>query len=607
MNRREFLINSGLAAIGVSSLGLRAEHDLPDIALNNEITPAATLSLEDHLRLGAKHLDKLVDEKGRTYFDVFLTHPPEAVTDWPDFVDLPSRYWESCLLVNAALSTPVSSQLRLADWLFAKIAEDGLAYRPDSPISNHIAELFDQSRLLYALNSDVMQHPDHEHARRRLAGLADGLMRKSTRQGDYAYIDKIGLYFGGTLIRPMLQAGIVLNRPDLIELSAELARGVVDHSDLFGTDGGFSGHVHGALCCTAGIIAVGVKTGDRHLVERGRTVFEFARGISTDFGWVPELSKRNDDVIACETCAIMDYLDAALLLARHVDAGYYDVVEKAARNHLWESQIRDASWLGSADGTNEDGVFRSKLQERMLGAFCGWSAPHCSLAYYENLPKGWVRTPAMRPRYLEKVRALQNCCAGAGIRATYQVWSNIITEESNQVSVNMSLDRATPRVQVISFVPFEGKVRILVKQDSTLRWRRPAYCSPHDIRITTNGPATTVKPQEHFLSFGHVRAGTVIELIFPLPPRRQSVTIGNRGFQQYHFDVDWRGDTVMAVRPDPANPADAFTKLMNKRVPAFYNCKGPGPLYQRQGWVAGLKVKPATCVTAPTTVDWYRL
>lgn len=82
-----------------------------------------------------------------------------------------------------------------------------------------------------------MQNPGDELDRNRLTNLADGLKRLSTLQGNHAYIDKIGLYFGGTLIRPMVQAGIVLNRPDLFELAAAFARGIVDHSDLMGQDG----------------------------------------------------------------------------------------------------------------------------------------------------------------------------------------------------------------------------------------------------------------------------------------------------------------------------------------------------------------------------------
>jgi hypothetical protein len=566
-----------------------------------------TLSLEDHLKLGVHHLDSLVDGEGRTYFNTFLTTPPEAVTDWPDFVDLPSRYWEASLLIQSSLGTTVASQERLARWLFPRIEADGLAYRPDGPISNHIAELFDQSRLMYALVSRAMQEPGDDLARKRLANLADGLRRLSTREGNYAYIEKIGLYFGGTLVRPMLQAGIVLHRDDLIDLAASFARAIVDHSDLIAADGTFIGHVHAALGTIAGITAVGVKTGDAHLLERGRAGFDYARGISTEFGFVPENSKRGDDIIGCETCAIMDYLDAALLLARHVDPAYYEVVEKTARNHLWESMVRDGSWLGPQGGADEDGVLRSNLHRRVIGSSAGWSAPHCTLAYYEPLGDGWVKTPALKPLYLKKARAQQNCCAGAGIRAAYQVWSSIVTEEPQRVTVNVSLDRSTPGVEVTSFLPFEGRVRITMKRDGDLRWRRPTHCRPGDVHIRSTGAAPSGKADSHYLTLEKQRAGTVLDLTFPLPARHESITVGNPGHQQYRFDVDWRGETVMAIRPDPANAADALSNLAGRRVTAFYNRQGPGPLYQRQTWTEGLAVTPAATVSAATEVDWYRL
>jgi hypothetical protein len=597
VDRRTFLaVASGVLTYCAAGGGLDADS-----------TPKTTLSLEDMMKLGAHHLERLVDDKGRTYFDVFRTQPPEAVTDWPDFVDLPSRYWEAGVLIESVLSSPVSGRERVANWLFSHLEADGLAYRPDGPISNHTAELFDQSRLLYALNSRVMSNPGDETARNRLAKLADGLKRLSTRQSDYAYIDKIGLYYGGTLIRPMLQAGIVLDRPNLVDFAAALARGVVDHSDLIGPDGGFSGHVHGALSCIAGIAALGIKTGDQHLLERGRTAFQFARGFSTDFGWVPESARHMDDVIACETCSIMDYLDNALLLARHVDASYFDVVEKAARNHLWESQIRDASWLGPEDGQDEDGVFRTALHDRVVGSFTGWSAPHCSLADEECFWDSWVKTPALRPRYTGKVRALQNCCAGAGIRAVHQVWSSIVTRDGDLVSVNLSLDRATPEVQVTSFVPFEGRVRIAIKRDVTLRWRPPSGCAPGSVRIKSSGPPPSPRANGTYLEFGKQRSGTILELTFPLPEHRQVLTMGNAGHQQYRFEVEWRGDTVLAIRPDPENANDVWVQHAGQRRPSYYHTQGPGPLYQRRTWSSGLAVTPASTVGKSAVVDWYAL
>ena len=154
---------------------------------------------------------------------------------------------------------------------------------------------------------------------------------------------------------------------------------------------------------------------------------------------------------------------------------------------------------------------------------------------------------------------------------------NVITEEQGQVSVNMSLDRATPRVQVTSFVPFEGRVRIAVAQDVALRWRKPAYCTPGEVQVKCTTHRPDVRADGPYLSFGRLPAGAVLDLSFPLPKRRKNITIGNEGFQQYQFQVDWRGDTVLGIKPDSSNPHDAFSKLMGKRVTAFYHGPAPGP------------------------------
>ena len=619
MKRRHFIkltalggsaLTLGLEGAGCASRSGCAHSNLNQLqqAVKNHSKPQTTLSLEEMAHLGSHHLEHLVDRQGRTYFDVFLTKPPEAVTDWPDFIDLPARYWEAGLMIEPILGRAISTQDSLRSWLFSRFETDGLAYRPESPISSHVAELFDQSRLLYALTTAAMQRHQDEEIRQRLIGLSEGLLHLAAREGDIAYIKKIGIYFGGTLIRPMLQAGQVLNRPDLIEFSGALARGLMDHSDLYGLNGTFKGHVHAALAVIAGTIAYGVKTDDKHLLERGRNAFEYVRSISTSFGFVPELSQRADDMIGCETCALMDYLDAALLLARHVDSSYWDVVEKATRNHLWESQIRDGSWIGIPSRTDEEGVIRAELPHRLIGGFAGWSGPHCLLAYHEHYSPGWVKTNEKRPLYTNKVRALQNCCSGAGIRAVHQVWSNIVTISGSEVSINLSLDRATPEVHVTSYLPFEGRVRVNTQRACTLRWRKPGYCSMSKVEVLIDGQRRTgLTLAGDFVQLGTLPAHTQIEFRFPVPERNETQTIGNSGYQQYRFDLCWAGDTILSIKPDPANVSTGFSKLMGRRMPTSYSNAGIGPIYQRQSWRPGLKVKPASLVSLHSTVDWYRL
>lgn len=568
-----------------------------------------TLCLDEMLHLGADHVDSLVGADGRTYFDVFLTEPAEAIMDWPDFVDLPARYWEAAIMIEEATGRRGLTKERVREWLFSHFADDGLAYRPDGPISTPIPEMFDQSRLLYSLVSVLMHSPDDEEVRKRTISLIEALLKDATYVEDYAYIGEIGIYFGGTLIRPLVQAGLVCQRPDWVEFGGKLARGLFHHSDLIAADGSFKGHVHGALSAIAGALAYAIVKGDDRLLERAHLGFKYAVSISTNFGFVPELAQRKDDMIACETCTLMDYLDVALLLARHVDESYWDLVEKAARNHLWESQIRDASWLpGSAEAIDEDDVIRRDLATRMRGAFAGWSAPHCMLAYHEHHGCGWMRKPEKKALYLDKIRAVQNCCAGGGIRAVFQIWSNIVTREGDTVRVNLSLDRSTEDIDVTSFLPFDGSVHLRLKKDAILRWRYPSHVSPASVSVDSS-EGVDGRVDGAFLDFGFQKAGTQIAVRFSLPEASESVVIGNQGAQQYRFQVDWRGDTILGIAPDPTNARTGYTGLMDRSMPTSYGDAGIGPIYQRQQWRKGNKPKTNYPVATNRRcyIDWYSL
>lgn len=572
-----------------------------------------SFNLEESFLLGVSHLESLVDDQGRTYFDIFLTDPAEAVTDWPDFVDLPARYLEAAMMAEPIVGRLAQTVPALRQRIFSFIKADGLAYRPDSPISHPIAELFDQSRLLISLVSAVMYDPGDTHYRRALLGLLNGLRNLATFQEDYGFIKEIGVYFGGTLIRPLVQAGLVLQQSQWIDLAGKFAYGIMNHSANFAADGSFHGHVHAHLATLAGIYAYSVLRDDGALRQKVIQAFHWWQPFCTDFGFVPELAQRRDDLIACETCTLMDYLDLAILLARYESPSYWNWVEKAVRNHLVESQIRSADWLATHPQVrDEDGIIRTQIRQRVLGSFAGWSAPHGLLAYHEELGPNWTRSADMKPRYLKKIRAVQNCCAGGGIRALHQAFSNIVLYENRRLDIPMLIDRQTPQVHIRSFIPFQGRALIELRQDCQLRFRPGQDADPRQVKVNRNlngrTEVITAVWQDGFVDLGSQTAGSVFEITLPLAVRREMITIGNPGYQKYQFEVTWKGDTVIAVQADPANPDMGYTELNQEYVKLFYGPNAIGPIYQRQHWLGDCpKVAPAKTVEVSDAIDWYRL
>ncbi len=564
-------------------------------------------SLEDAMHLGVSHLQKLVDEHGRTYFNIFNTQPAEVVTDWPDFVDLPARYLEAAVMMESVGAGKAESIGKLRRWLFSFIQKDGLAYRPDSPISSPVAELFDQSRLMYALVSLVMADAQDLEAREILGRLVEGLRAKTTIQDDYAFIEKIDVYYGGTLIRPLVQASLVMQKPEWLDLAVLLARGILNHSDHFQKDGSFKGHVHGHLGTAAGILACGIMTHDSELIARGRKVFDYARSISTEFGFVPELAQRDDDLIACETCSIMDYLDTALLLARYVDGCYWDVVDKVARNHLIESQFHHQHWLTDGDHQpDEDGIIRSHLQQRLAGGFAGWSAPHALLAYEETFWPEWVKTSSMRPRYLGKVRAGQNCCSGGGIRALYQVWSNVAYFDGSTLNVNLLMDRNFPGATITSHIPHSGQATIAVERDCDIRVFAAGLDEPIEYRLDQR--VITPEKEGVYHRIKGVRAGEVVAVSGQLAERSETIQVGNKGRRQYGFTVHWKGNTVKEMHASADNADSGYSRVEKRPVRVFANENAPGRMYQRRNW-QNLNLAPQACSAsrAECLIDWYKL
>jgi hypothetical protein len=569
-----------------------------------------TFNLEHHLRLGANHLESLVDEQGRTYFNVFLTKPAEAVFDWPDYVDLPARYIEAAAMVAPALGQKVTTVPALRKWLFGFFDTDGLCYRPETLIANRWAELFDQARLMYMLNSLIMDNPDDSEARVRLVSLCEGLDRLVTYEKDYAYIEKIGIYFGGTLIRPFVQSALTLKQPKWLELAGAMTRGILYHSNHYGEDGSFEGHHHGHLGTISGMLAYAIIVGDRKIIDRVRTIYRWSRSISTDFGFVPEVAKRQDDLVMCETCTLMDSLDVALLLARHVDPTLWDVVEKSTRNHLVEAQIDGAEWLAEEPiVADEEDIIRSDIRKRVRGSFAGWASPHAQLGVGEEQQRyTWVKSECLRPRYWGKIRAIQNCCAGAGIRALHMTWSNIATFSDNTLTVNMLMDKCLPQAKITSYVPYAGHAVIEAKYAGTLRVRPSSSVRDEQLRVTRGGQVVSVRREGVFVVIDGVQPGEAYDIRFPLAERSESFVVGNAGFQQYNFTADWKGDTIVAMQADPNNATSGLSHVMKERVPVWFGPQAPGLMYRREAYrVACSGVTPAATAMDNGRIDWYSL
>jgi len=523
----------------------------------------ATLILEHRVPAAAEFLTRMVDRRqgGLPYFRVLLDgRPPVAQHDWPDWGDMTARFAEALAMARLMTGSDrwLGSERELFGLLLSFFGEDGLNYRSKTDWSGDDALLFDQSRVLTTMVSWCMLGGD-ERASRLARRQIDALTRVAEKQGEVwrfpgrAYPRGgrapgregwVSGYDGGSgtkgLADPCYEGGVLISPVVMLydmegyDPAFELARGLVNWvltADGIAEDGRFRDHVHSRLATAAGLLRYALLTGRDDILERGKRAVDFALNLSTAFGWVPEYVERPE---GCEVCCIMDLLDCLFLLGRSGQGQYYDVAERVIRNHLVESQLRDTGWLPTGQpGADSERTSTSGMPQRLFGAFAGWSAPNDFIG--------------------RDVWALQNCCTPAGIRACYLAWNEVVGGDWMNTRINLLLNHAGEAASVRSWLPWEGRVEVKVKQAKPVEIRVPDWVEHTQVAATIDGQAAPLAWSGNCVKFGEygkssLQPGQLVTVTFPV---RETTTTESRGGATAGnpFTVHWRGDTVVQIEP----------------------------------------------------------
>jgi hypothetical protein len=522
-----------------------------------------------------EYYQNLVDADGLPYFNVFWTDPPEAVHDWPDFGDVMSRQLQACVM--ARLMTGQRSEIE-GRWLgkvLSYIAQaTGLLTRPRTNFSEPTADWGDAALTLYALTTVYMDSPS-EPLLRVLGRMVDGILAMAVPTAMVA----------GFMTKPLMVAARILGRQDAVALAGKIVASLLGPGGYLPPDNRFprNAHMHLTLRGLTGAADWALHVGDAGTLQRVAALYEFVRSITTRFGFLCEAYQRQGDVIACETCAIMDYLGLAATLANHGYSRYWGDVERVARNHLVESQVTDASWLGGCAHPPPDThqfTWRD-IAARLVGAYSGWTSPNHILACRETMVH-WGG-----PEIRGKVRAIQNCCGGSGTHGLFIAWKNAARFDAGVLSVNLHVDKLLPQAEVRCLQPYQGRLAISLRQAcSDVRVRIPEFATAGQIRSwaqTFVGTAPLApRTDGDYLRLGPHASGTTLLLEYPLELRTEEVAVGNEGFRQYPYRVTWKGDTVVRMEPLGESQATGYSDFDRGQIATYYGREGPGPLYQRE-------------------------
>lgn len=538
-----------------------------------------TLNLKDRAQAALNALIGVADtDYGYVpFFSGFLTAKPAWMShgNW-DYGSSHGRLIDAIVLARAMTGSSFGEETEqyYRKNLLSYFKADGLSYRKNTFTQEELdahdcrfeesASMIDQRAVLVALTSWMLETGEEE-PRAAADRLVAGLHRIAVKERESWYYpgseytehgwpsfdavhtrltpDPAAMW--GRQAGPLLKYYEVTGNKQAYELAENFVYNIIYRSGVFNPDGSFNGaiehrngHFHTRMGTLASITKLAALTGDANMMSFAKRSFDWALTKCTSFGWTP--GDLYDQRYEHETCTLADAITVSLALAKSGYTEYWGITERFVRNQLAHSQLLDISWIDESDSKQNDipGVKTFyKVAQRLRGGFAGYAAPN------DFVNDGfWGRGHIMD---------MQTCCFGSGTRALYTIWSNIITEKRGRISVNLLLNKASKKLIVHSYLPYEGRVELLANDDiNELLIRIPEWTPYGRVQVVRNSGKTVSGDRlpwvnTWFIKIGSARRGEKITVTFPLVKRKTVEQPFNVGYQ-----VDWLGDDVVGIEPD---------------------------------------------------------
>ena len=316
----------------------------------------------------------------------------------------------------------------------------------------------------------------------------------------------------------------------------------------------FQGHFHGNIMTLHALLDLALTTHNPTIEQFVREAYDHARRIGVAHmgffpcWYLPEKCDRDYSLASLsETCGISDMV---LLAVKMSDAGmgdYWDDVDAWVHNQLSEDQFVDLDQMRRIAGNKPE---NDEVLKRYLGGF-GSGEP-------TSIPT-----------------SIYGCCTANGAIGLYYAWHGITRFENGIAQVNLLLNRASPWMDIYSYIPYEGKVVLRNKQARAAHVRIPAWIDADKITSTINNKPAHPTRLGNQLIFEGLRKKDVIGLEFPLEERTETRTIFHTKYK-----IAYRGSTIMDIEPRKTG-ADVYSIYRRAGMR-----QGPAPMHAVRRFIA---------------------
>ena len=334
----------------------------------------------------------------------------------------------------------------------------------------------------------------------------------------------------------------------------------------------WEGHFHTHTMGMMGLLEYAIAAKDYGLKQLVASFYEYARNFGiARIGFFPAvigpLKQRREAAAQyggpgstgqCdESCAVADMTWLAVRMSEAGIGDYWDHVEQYVRNHLVEHQMLRRDLLEEIIASGPEHTIDPSMEtakdviERGIGIFASGSDP--TMAY------AWGTM----------------CCIANSPVALYEAWSSIVRYSNGVARVNLLLNRASPWLDVDSYLPYEGKVVLKNKTARVAYVRIPQWVDRKAVRCRINQKIVASRWLNQYLMVGGLAPRDMVTIEFPLVETEEEYT---ELTYERKYTCRFRGNTLVDISPREKRPD--YTQ-MGSDDGATFPVKRGYPLYQR--------------------------
>ena len=350
------------------------------------------------------------------------------------------------------------------------------------------------------------------------------------------------------------------------DLGRKLLMFIKDYGEVFGPDGEWIGFKHFANHGLAllGFTDYALTAKDEELTEFCIKAYEDGKTRTVEsVGFMPEFYK-DPKYPTTEICEVAQMINVACKLSQAGVADYWEDADRWIRNYFAEGQCLRTDWMNKYLEQEIKETTHSNFHEpsdgaieRSLGAFGGWMTGN---DFWEG-----------------RMGPFMHCCTATAGPALYVIWNSILRQQGDSVRVNLLLNRTSPSLDLHSYIPYEGKVELKMKQTKSVSLRVPAWADKQEVKCQVGGQTREFQWDGQYIDLGKVKRGQTATVEFPISVREVRTVLGDKEFQLWI-----KGNTVVDVEPTG--------KIF--------------PIFERNHYRGPVRYRKVSRFAAQETIDW---